>query len=138
MSILDGIASALGGVIKNTIIPGFGNVVVDVKRLDATTRNAANETTGSWVDVATGVTMRIDVLSADDRIATWGASSAAQATGLASGLDADVRANDVVIVRQVLQGKFPTLRWKIEQNPYVDAAKMWQLALVPYAGVLPA
>jgi hypothetical protein len=138
VSILDGIASALGGVIQGTVIPGFGNVLVDVKRLSGTTRNAANESVGSWADVATGVRMRIDVLTADDKISTWGATSAAQATALASGLDVDVQVNDVVLVRQVLQGRFPTSRWKVEQNPYVDAAKMWQLALVPFKGTDPA
>lgn len=137
MSILSGVAQALGGVIQQTIIPGFGNVVVTVKR-DTRTRNQANEPISGWATVQAGLKMRIDVLSADDVIKAWGATSEAKATGIISGRDApDIVTNDIFIVTQVLEGKFPITRWKVDDVIYTDAAQMWSVALVPHLAVQP-
>lgn len=137
MSILSGVAQALGSVIQNTVIPGFGNVVVTVKR-DVRTRNQANESVSAWTTVLAGLKMRIEVLSADDIIKAWGATSGAKATGIISGRDApDVLTNDVVLITAILEGKFPTMRWKIEDIQYSDAAQMWTVALTPHIAVQP-
>lgn len=137
MSILSGIAQALGGVIQSTVIPGFGNVIVTLKR-DTRARNQANESVSQWSTILSGLKMRVEVLSADDVIKAWGATSGATASGIISGRDApDVRTNDVILVTQVLEGKFPITRWKIEDLRYSDAAQMWEVSLTPHLAVQP-